>query len=106
KDQFGHGTHVAGILAGNAYDSTQGGSFKRQFHGVASRVSLLDLRVLDKNGVGTDSAVIAAIQTAIGLKSTYNVRIINLSLGRPVFESYRIDPLCQAVESAWKAGIV
>ena len=54
----------------------------------------------------TDSAVIAAIQRAIALKSTYNIRVINLSLGRPVFESYTVDPLCQAVESAWKAGIV
>src|SRR5208282_1418967 len=46
------------------------------------------------------------IQTAIQLKATYNIRVINLSLGRPVFESYTVDPLCQAVEAAYKAGIV
>ncbi len=39
-------------------------------------------------------------------KNVYNIRVINLSLGRPVFESYTLDPLCQAVEAAWKAGIV
>ena len=39
-------------------------------------------------------------------QETYNIRVINLSLGRPVFESYTVDPLCQAVEAAWKAGIV
>jgi serine protease AprX len=50
--------------------------------------------------------VIAAIQTAIALKSKYNIRVINLSLGRQVYESYTLDPLCQAVEAAWKAGIV
>ena len=50
--------------------------------------------------------MIAAIQEAITLKSTYNIRVINLSLGRGIFESYTQDPLCQAVESAWKAGIV
>jgi serine protease AprX len=50
--------------------------------------------------------VIAAIERAIALKNTYNIRVINLSLGRPVFESYTDDPLCQAVEAAWKAGIV
>jgi serine protease AprX len=50
--------------------------------------------------------VIAAIQEAIALKSTYNIRVINLSLGRGIFVSYTQDPLCQAVESAWKAGIV
>ena len=36
----------------------------------------------------------------------YGIRVINLSLGRPVFESYTKDPLCQAVEKAWKAGII
>jgi len=46
------------------------------------------------------------IQRAIQLKSMFNIRVINLSLGRPVFESYTIDPLCQAVEAAWQAGIV
>jgi len=52
--------------------------------------------------------VISAIQEAIQLKSMYNIRVINLSLslGRPVFESYKLDPLCQAVEAAWKTGIV
>src|ERR1700693_6068936 len=57
-------------------------------------------------GMGTDSQTIAAIQRAIALKSTYNIRVINLSLGRGVWESYTLDPLCQAVEAAWKAGIV
>ena len=46
------------------------------------------------------------INRAIQLKSQYNIRVINLSLGRPVFESYTIDPLCQAAEAAWQAGIV
>ena len=42
----------------------------------------------------------------IQLKTKYNIRVINLSLGRPAYESYTLDPLCQAVEAAWKAGIV
>jgi serine protease AprX len=62
--------------------------------------------VLNQNGAGTDSTVITAIQKAISLKDTYNIRVINLSLGRPVQESYKLDPLCQAVEAAWNAGIV
>jgi serine protease AprX len=74
--------------------------------GLADQVSLINFRVLDQNGEGTDSEVIAAIQQAIALKSKYNIRVINLSLGRPVWESYKVDPLCQAVEQAWKAGIV
>lgn len=101
-DTYGHGTHVAGILAGDGTDS--GGQGTAQT-GISYGVNLIDLRVLNSLGVGSDSNVIAAIQKAIALKSTYNIRIINLSLGRPIYSSYTTDPLCQAVEQAWKAGI-
>ena len=57
-------------------------------------------------GAGNDSTVIAAIQRAIALKNTYNIRVINLSLGRGIPSSYTQDPLCQAVEAAWNSGIV
>jgi len=50
--------------------------------------------------------VIAAIDWAIANKSSANIRVINLSLGRPVTTSYTKDPLCQAAEAAWNAGIV
>jgi serine protease AprX len=99
-DLYGHGTHVAGIIAGNGYLS--GG----QYEGVAPAATLVDLRALDANGAGTDSTVIAAIQAAIALQNTYNIRIINLSLGRGIPVSYTQDPLCQAVEAAWNSGIV
>ena len=109
-DDYGHGTHVAGVVGGNGYDSigqSMGGvPYTRTFFGVAPDVKFVNLRVLDKNGAGKDSNVIAAISEAIRVKSTYNIRVINLSLGRPVFESHLKDPLCQAVEAAWKAGIV
>ena len=105
SDQFGHGTHVAGIVGSNGNDST-GIGFTRTLKGVAPNVNLINLRVLDANGAGTDASVIAAIEQAIALQSTYNIRVINLSLGRPVWESYTLDPLCQAAEAAWQAGIV
>ena len=73
---------------------------------MAPGANLVNLRVLDANGSGTDAQVIAAIQRAIALKNTYNIRVINLSLGRNVFKSYTQDPLCQAVEAAWQAGLV
>jgi serine protease AprX len=103
NDAYGHGTHVAGIIAGNGRDSK--GGYSQQYLGVAPNANIINLRVLDANGMGTDSQVIAAIQRAIQLKDTYNIRIINLSLGRNVYESYKLDPLDQAVEAAWKAGI-
>ena len=104
-DDYGHGTHVAGIVAGNAAYSS-GPGYTHTFRGIAPKANLINLRVLDAAGNGTDSAVIAAIERAISLKDQYNIRVINLSLGRPVFESYTKDPLCQAVEQAWAAGIV
>ncbi len=104
-DLYGHGTHVSGIIAGNGASST-GPGYSYTFQGIAQGVNLVNLRVLDSTGAGTDSEVIAAIQTAIQLQSTYNIRVINLSLGRGVYESYTQDPLCQAVEQAWQAGIV
>src|SRR5437879_3736240 len=105
SDLYGHGTHVAGIIAGAGWFST-GSNFTHTFEGIAPNANVINLRVLDQDGAGTDSSVIAAIQTAISLKSTYNIRVINLSLGRQVYESYTLDPLCQAVEAAWNAGIV
>ena len=105
SDGYGHGTHVAGIVGSSGKDSS-GPMFTRTFKGMAPGISLVSIRVLDSTGTGTDSSVIAGIEQAIQLKNRYNIRVINLSLGRPVSESYTLDPLCQAVEAAWKAGIV
>ena len=104
-DRYGHGTHVAGII-GLDPAHTAPSDYVRKLSGVAPKANIVSLKVLNNYGLGTDSNVIAAIQKAISLKSTYNIRVINLSLGRPVFGSYANDPLCQAVESAWKSGIV
>ena len=104
SDQFGHGTHVAGIVGANGAASS-GPNFTHTFKGVAPNANIINLRVLDANGASQESEVIAAIEEAIALKDTYNIRVINLSLGHPVYESFTLDPLCQAVEAAWRAGI-
>jgi serine protease AprX len=106
SDKYGHGTHVAGLVGGTGANSGTANHYAATYAGMAPNVNLINLRVLDKNGCGTDSQVIAAIEKAIALKSTYNIRIINMSLGRPAYESYTLDPVDQAVEAAWKAGIV
>ena len=74
--------------------------------GIAPNAKLISLRVLDDNGPGTDSNVINAINFAIANKAKYNIRVMNLSLGRPMASSYTNDPLCQAVQKARNAGIV
>src|SRR5437588_1044245 len=104
-DAYGHGTHIAGLIAGNGLSST-GPLFSQNFKGIAPGAHIVNLRVLDANGSATDSTVIAAINQAISLKSQYNIRVINLSLGRAVYETYKLDPLCKAVEKAWQNGIV
>ena len=99
-DSYGHGTAIAGVIGGNGAGS--GGRYR----GIAPETRIVNLRVLGPDGAGVDSAVIAAIERAIALKARYNIRVINLSLGRPVMESYKNDPLGFAVEAAWRAGIV
>jgi serine protease AprX len=105
SDEYGHGTHVAGIAGANGISSKCLGC-TRSLVGMAPNASFINLRVLDASGQGSDSWLIAAIGQAIHLKNVYNIRVINLSLGRPVYESYKLDPVCKAVEAAWKAGIV
>jgi serine protease AprX len=103
-DYYGHGTHIAGIIAGNGTNSS-GPAFLDQIHGIAPGAHLISLKVLDRNGVSSDAQVIKAIDRAIELKDIYNIRVINISLGRPIYESYKTDPLCQEVEKAWLSGI-
>jgi serine protease AprX len=100
-DPFGHGTHVAGMIGGvntKVTASYTGGS--------APAVKFVDVRVLGRTGVGYTSDVLAGIDWAIANRSKYGIRVINLSLGHPVAESAKTDPLCIAVDRAVKAGIV
>src|SRR5206468_5487387 len=101
QDLFGHGTHLAGIIAGQTVKTADG----REYRGIASDAYLVNLRVLDATGSGYASSVIQAIEWAIDHRKEYNIRVINLSLGAPVLQPYRDDPLCEAVEAAVDAGI-
>jgi len=99
-DDNGHGTHVAGLIAGNGYDSNG------QKGGVAPDASLVSLKVLDANGVGTISNVIAALEWVLANHATYNIRVVNLSVGAAVRESYWTDPLTRAAKRVVDAGVV
>src|SRR5262249_13179365 len=103
-DTCGHGTHVAGIVAGNGASSTGGNCF-RTFYGIARRTNLANVRVLDANGQSTVSTVISGIQWGINNKAAYNIPGMNLPKGHAVAEPALTDPLCRAVEKAWKSGI-
>ncbi len=99
-DEYGHGTHVAGLIAGS-------GAMSLGAHrGIAPGARLIGLKVLDAAGSGYTSDVIAAIDFATANRRQLGVDIINLSLGHPILESAATDPLVQAVERASAAGIV
>ena len=103
-DEYGHGTHVAGIITGSG--SAAAGVTSLYNGGIAPGAQLVNVRVLRDDGVGLTSDVIAGIDWVIANKSTYNIRIVNLSLGHAVTEPVAFDPLCAAVERAYKAGLI
>jgi serine protease AprX len=99
-DAYGHGTAVAGIIAGNGTASLG------QYIGVAPEATLISLRVNDGSGGAPTSAIMNAILWAVINRNTYNIRVINLSLQASVQESYRTSPIDAAVEYAWLKGLV
>lgn len=99
-DDQGHGTHCAGIAAGDGSES--GGKYS----GVAPEANLVGVKVLNKYGSGSFSDVIAGIQWAVENKEKYNIDVISMSLGGRVSQSYKDDPVAQAVEAAVDKGII
>ncbi|HEX7138409.1 MAG TPA: S8 family peptidase [Vicinamibacterales bacterium] len=98
-DDNGHGSHVAGTILGNGYDSNGEKS------GIAPGASLVSLKVLDQNGAGTISNIIAALNWVAVNASTYNIRVVNLSVGAGIYESFWTDPLTLAAKALTDRGI-
>ncbi|PYQ96539.1 MAG: hypothetical protein DMF96_18040 [Acidobacteria bacterium] len=98
-DDYGHGTHVSGLIGSG------GDMSKSQYAGLAPECKYIALKVLDRNGNGYTSDVIAAINFAVANRSQLRIDVINLSLGHPIYEPAASDPLVQAVERAVGAGI-
>ncbi len=99
-DDYGHGTHVAGIVAGNGFDS--GGART----GIAPAAHIISLKALDASGHGYVSDVIAALDYAIHHRNSLDIRVINMSVAAAVNESYDTDPLTLAARHAVDSGIV
>src|SRR5207237_1419808 len=99
-DDYGHGTHVAGIIAGNGFDS--GGARS----GIAPAARLVVIKALDGSGQGRISNVIAALDYVVGHQHDFNIRVVNLSVATGVYESYYSDPLTLAAKRAVDSGIV
>src|SRR4030095_16027425 len=99
-DVYGHGTHVASIAAGN--NQIGNGAYT----GIAPNARLISLRVLDSQGTGSTSNLLAALDWILVNHDLYNIRVVNMSIGTPAIDSYRDDPLCLAVQRLTDAGIV
>jgi serine protease AprX len=106
SDPYGHGTFVAGIIAGDGYELSPSNPSYGQYVGIAPQANLIAIKVGDDEGDASELDVINGIQFAIAHQSQYNIRVINLSLESTVPQSYMADPLDAAVESAWMHGIV
>jgi len=108
-DDAGHGTYVAGLIAGDGSASVpveDGGYATVQFRGVAPAASIVGIKVLDEVGQARTSTLIAGIAWAIAHKDQYDIRVLNLSIGGNPVGSFTRDPVDRAVEAAWRSGIV
>jgi serine protease AprX len=108
-DTFGHGTHMAGIIAGRDTAVIPGKEADpRRFVGVAPDATLLNLKVASSDGATDVSQVIAAIDWVVQHRNDngMNIRVLNLSFGTDSTQSYLLDPLAYAAEVAWRQGIV
>ncbi|HEX8285767.1 MAG TPA: S8 family serine peptidase [Pyrinomonadaceae bacterium] len=99
-DAYGHGTHVASAAAGGAV--VAGGAYK----GASFDAQIVSVQVLDSQGRGSVSKLLQAMDWVIANRITYNIRVVNLSLGMPAIDSYRNDPVCRAVRRMTDLGIV
>ncbi len=108
-DTFGHGTHMAGIIAGkdNAVTSVSS-SNSTHFLGMAPNAQIVSLKVADALGKTDVSQVLAAIDWVVQHQNDngMNIRVLNLSYGTDSNQSYVLDPLAYAAEQAWLHGIV
>jgi hypothetical protein len=106
-DDYGHGTHVATLIAGEGKESERDVEIRANgrlqkvkvavYRGVAPKARIISLKVLDANGAGYTSSVLRALEFAIENRDKLDIDVINLSLGHPIYESPETDPLVRAV---------
>lgn len=100
-DDNGHGSHVAGIIAGTGKMS------RGLYRGMAPECNLFVTKVLDRKGNGNTAQVLKAIDFVIENREEYNIRILNISVGMlPSADETEKSNLMNAVEKAWNHGIV
>jgi len=99
QDDYGHGTFVAGLIAGD------GASSDGQYSGEAPGARLVSIKVAGADGITNLSTLITGLQWAVDHQNVYGIKVLNLSLGYESSQSTVINPLDQAVEAVWNSGI-
>lgn len=99
-DGNGHGTHVSNIIA-NSLDNSAG-----EFNGIAPNVNLIPVKAFDDDGASSYSIVLDSLNWIYENHTTYDIRVVNMSLGASVQSYYWLDPINQAVSKLWQAGVV
>ena len=102
KDPYGHGSHVAGLIAGSKGTNTE----LLEYRGIAPNANVINVRVLGDNGTGTSASLIQGLDWILANRQQYNIKVVNMSLGTPAIETWRNDPLCRAARRLVDAGIV
>lgn len=98
-DRYGHGTFMAGLIAGNG-DAVEGG-----YSGVAPGAHIVSLKLAGRDGETSLSRVLDAIGWVVVNRDEYGIRVLNLSIGVPTNRAPQADPLSAAVQAAWASGI-
>ncbi len=99
QDDYGHGTFVAGLIAGD------GASSDGQYSGEAPGARLVSIKVAGADGITNLSTLITGLQWAVDHQNVYGIKVLNLSLGYKSGQSTVVNPLDQAVEAVWNSGI-
>jgi serine protease AprX len=105
-DTYGHGTAVAGLIAGNGAYRDSDDSLWGQYDGTAPDANLISVKVADDDGQATILDAIYGLQFAVDHKAQDNIGVINMSFRSTTAQSYQTDPLDAAAEQAWNDGIV
>jgi serine protease AprX len=99
QDTFGHGTFMAGLIAGN------GASSNGRYKGSAPESRIVSVKASGYDGSTDVSTILAGIQWFVAHKDQYGIRVLSLSLGSDSAQTYKLSPMNYAVERAWDAGI-
>ena len=108
-DAYGHGTHMAGIIAGHDAGAAPGtySTDTKDFLGVAPDARIVSVKVADALGNADVSQVIAGIDWVVqhAHDPGLNIEVLNLSFGTSSSQTYLLDPLAFAAETAWHRGV-